>query len=289
MTYTPSSLACALWLASRGVAVFPVDHPSLGTCAGAHRRDLPCDGKRGKHPCGRWSRNATTDRDAVARMFSGSPRNIGVACGPSGLLVVDEDEPGALVAYADSIDAAVPVTFTVVTSRGAHRYFRQPVGEQFGNHAGPLADFHIDVRGRGGFVVGPGSIHESGHVYRPINSSAPILPAPEWLIKALQPAPVATPPTARARERLSSTRRPSSVLDTLATFVSESTSGQRNGRLYWAACRAFEHVNAGRFTASDAESALLEAATLPAVGLAEAEVRTTITSAQRTVGMGLPR
>lgn len=283
----PSPLSCALWLAGQGMAVFAVDSPALPECAGAHGPGRECNGQRGKHPCGRWSRDATTDTDVTHRMFGSAPRNIGVACGPSGLLVVDEDEPGALVAYADSIRAVVPVTFSVLTSRGAHRYFHQPAGVPLGNSPGPLAAFHVDIRGAGGFVVGPGSVHASGHVYRPINSHTPIVDAPSWLVEALRPALVATSTNARTRERLSSSRQPASVLDGLAAFVSGSAAGQRNGRLFWAACRAFEHCNAGRLVAAEVETALLDAAS--AVGLAESEARATIGSAQRTIGSRLPR
>lgn len=278
----PRTLDCALWLAARGLAVFPVDHPSLPRCAGAHRPGQPCDGKRGKHPCGKWSRDATTDPDTIRRLFGNAPRNIGAACGPSGLLVVDEDEPGALDRYAATIAATIEPTFTVLTSRGAHRYYWQPAGQQLGNSPGALAAFHCDMRGRGGFVVAPGSLHETGHLYRPADPAAPIIPAPAWLVSALRPTPA--PTTAREQGARKTERHPVTALTALVQFVLDATEGNRNQRLFWAACRAFEHANSGAFTPAQAAGALLDAATSPSVGLVEGDARATITSAYRTTG-----
>lgn len=271
----PSIPDCARWLAGRGVHVFPVDHPSLPTCAGLHAR--PCDGKRGKHPCCRWSQDATTNPEQVERMFAGPARNIGAACGPSGLLVIDEDEPGALDRYAVSVGVRVQATFTVATARGAHRYYRQPEGAQLGNSPGALAAFHCDVRGHGGFVVAPGSVHQAGHIYRPLDPRAPILGAPPWLLDALRP-----PRLAKLHRAAAHAHRPSKTLAGLLEVVVAAPEGNRNSRLFWAACRAFEHANAGLFDARNAAAALLEAAV--GVGLAESEAKATITSAHRNTG-----
>lgn len=283
-----SALDCALWLAAHGMHVFPVDHPSLSRCAGAHRNAQACDDKRGKHPCGKWSRDATADPTQIRRAFGHAPRNIGIDCGRSGLLVVDEDEPDALAAYAHSIGAELGATFTVITSRGAHRYYRQPDGQALGNSPGDLAAFHCDVRGRGGFVVGPGSVHESGHYYRPVDARVPIAAPPPWLLSALAPRPAAPRPHTPRRHCLEAhAGRDAAVLDSLRQVVASGTNGNRNARLFWSACRAHEHVNAGLFDDATAVGALLEAAAT--VGLSEPEARATITSAQRNTGSRTPR
>ena len=86
----------AVWLQERlGAFVFAVDHPGLPRCAGAHRPGQPCDGTRGKHPCGRWSRDSTDSPETIRAALSRGLRNVGIDCGKSGLLVVDEDRPGA--------------------------------------------------------------------------------------------------------------------------------------------------------------------------------------------------
>ncbi len=89
------------------------------------------------------------------------------------------------------------------TARGYHLYFKAP-GVPVRNRArldtgdGRLA---IDVRGDGGFVVGPGSIHASGVEYREAGDwrvpmeELPIFD-PRWLAVAT-PRPAQTPPRVR--------------------------------------------------------------------------------------------
>ena len=78
--------------------MFPVDSPKLVEhCAGigAGHHPSSCT-ERGKHPCVKWGEAASTDPKALAAWFTGPLRNIGIACGPSGLVVPDEDVPGGL-------------------------------------------------------------------------------------------------------------------------------------------------------------------------------------------------
>jgi len=186
MTELPNVRAvtgAALSLAKRGWHVFPLDHPDNARCAGTHKR---CDGQRGKHPVGAWSRIATTDPQSVKDRFNGKRRNIGIACGPSGLLVIDEDQPGEFARYAESVGQAIPDTYTVRTAKGTHYYFQQPDGQPLGNAEGAFGEYGINVRGAGGYVVGPNSAHASGAVYTEANPRAEIVPAPVWLIQALR-------------------------------------------------------------------------------------------------------
>jgi Bifunctional DNA primase/polymerase, N-terminal len=117
---------------------------------------------RGKHPCGKWSTVATTDRERITAMFAGTTRNIGIACGPSGLLVVDEDSPDAFAKYVAGIGHQIPATFTVTTGKGRHYYLAAANGLELGNRTGALKGHGVDVRGKGGYVVGPGSLHATG-------------------------------------------------------------------------------------------------------------------------------
>src|ERR1017187_1400954 len=181
------AVACAAWLQRRlGAFVFTVDHPGLPACAGAHRPGQPCDGTRGKHPCGRWSRDSTSDPEVIRAALSRGLRNLGIDCGKSGYLVIDEDRPGAFGTYARSVGQVIPVTFTVSTAKGRHLYFRHPPGAPFGNGTGALSGRGIDVRGSGGYVVGPSSAHQAGVLYAPADATAPVVPAPGWLITALR-------------------------------------------------------------------------------------------------------
>lgn len=273
----PGILAVARWLQDRhGLYVFAVDHPGRRACGGAH---AVCDGQRGKHPRGQWSRLATLDPRHIRAQLAARPWNIGVACKPSCLLVVDEDRPGAFAAFAASIEQAIEPTFAVDTAKGRHWYYRQTEGAPLGNSRGRLAGHGIDVRGGGtgfgGYVVGPGSVHETGVIYTPVDSSAPILPVPAWLTEVLRPAP---PP-----QRACGVPHPASTFGALRGLVrvvlDATPERDRNTRLFWAACRVGEMVSEGRLDEPTATGVLVDAATR--TGLPEAEARRTIASGLR--------
>src|SRR5260370_38444353 len=102
---TPGILTVARWLQDRhGLYVFAVDHPGLPECGGSHRE---CDGQRGKHPRGHWSRLATLSPLLIRAQLAGGLWNIGVACKQSYLLVSDEDRSGAFAELPRSIGPLV--------------------------------------------------------------------------------------------------------------------------------------------------------------------------------------
>jgi hypothetical protein len=276
----PDILTAACWLQDRhGLYVFAVDHPGRPVCGGSHRE---CDGQRGKHPRGQWSRLATLSPRLIRAQLADGPWNFGIACKQSCLLVVDEDQPGAFAAFAASIGQAVEPTFAVDTAKGRHWYYRQGEGAPLGNGRGQLAGHGIDIRGGGaglgGYVVGPGSVHQTGVIYTPAGSSAPIISVPGWLAEACSPQP-------RDADHAYSGRphRPVSTFGALRGLVRavlEATPERdRNTRLYWSACRAAELVSAGRVDKATATGVLVDAATR--TGLPEAEARRTITSGLR--------
>jgi hypothetical protein len=280
-------LGWAHWLQRRhGAAVFPVDHPGLSRCAGWHKPEWPCDGKRGKHPCCRWTEASTTDPELITAALAGRLRNIGLDTHKSGLLVVDEDQLHAFTDYATTINMVVPETFTVTTAKGRHFYFRQPAGDPLGNGTGTLPD-GIDIRGRG-YVVGPGSIHETGVIYTAADPGLPIAPIPGWLVTVLQS------PASDARFQQPAGRHPlraatpgrlrgvlAFVLDSRPPGPGGKPPGDRNNRLYWASCRAAEMIRAGELDRAAAVQVLTEAG--EATGLGSGAVAATIESALRGV------
>lgn len=106
------------------------------------------------------------------RQLSGTdidiPFNIGIITGKlSGIIIVDADNAEA-VKY---INEHLPYTpIQVTTRKGMHFYYRFPEGAtELNNKQGVTFNggvTGIDIRGEGGYPVGPGSVHESGFVYQ---------------------------------------------------------------------------------------------------------------------------
>ena len=154
----------------------------------------------GKKPAVAWkayqARPAT--REELDGWFAnGRPYNIGIVTGAvSHIVVVDYDTPEAIV-WADTHLPLTPMMTR--TSRGQHCFYRHP-GRRVRNRARiDTGDqrIQIDVRGDGGYVVAPGSVHETGHLYE-MNGNWPDtlddVPVfnPAWLASGLKT------PTARS-------------------------------------------------------------------------------------------
>ena len=78
-------------------------------------------------------------------------------------------------------------TISVITGRGEHLYFKLN-GHAVRNSAGLLGP-GLDVRGDGGYVLLPPSIHPSGRAYAwSVDSTDEYADAPEWLYELLQPS-----------------------------------------------------------------------------------------------------
>ncbi len=138
----------------------------------------------GKHPKVAWG--DIKHGDAVPHPKDGEGYGIRTGAHPLGsdCIVVDLDCAAALDAW-EALGGEWN-TFTVETPRGAHLYFQHP-GFPVKNSAGDLAK-GIDIRGDGGFVVGPGSHHRSGGHYR-IAHDGPIAEAPAFLLEWLRARP----------------------------------------------------------------------------------------------------
>lgn len=120
-------------------------------------------GKGKKTPACRWakyqSERATAD-ELVA--WDNADLNVGIVCGEiSNLLVIDVDSEEAQ-AFVDQLN--LPRTATVATGKGRHYYFQFPKCGM--RNRVKLSGIPLDIRGEGGFVVGPGSLHPSGGMYR---------------------------------------------------------------------------------------------------------------------------
>ncbi|QEE28581.1 hypothetical protein FTW19_11580 [Terriglobus albidus] len=105
----------------------------------------------------------------------------------SGIWVLDVDgEKGAvsLREMASRYGDLWLQTLTAITAHGRHCYFKYPQDVSIRNSVERLRP-GLDVRGDGGYVIAPPSLHPSGHEYRWVNPDAAVLPTPEWLLHLL--------------------------------------------------------------------------------------------------------
>ncbi|MFF0795052.1 bifunctional DNA primase/polymerase [Streptomyces spiralis] len=286
MTHDPRSalLRAALDAAARGWHVFPL---RPGTKRPALHGETACPGTGPcEHGHRKWEQRATTQPDLIRAAWSQAPFNVGIATGPSGLLVVDLDKPkdkstsdapcGATTfrALCERAGHAVPTTYrTRTASGGEHLYFTAPHGVRLGNTAGTIASL-VDTRAWGGYVVAAGSITPAGTYEAPYARLA--APLPEWLLSILQPAPKASqaPSVAVTGQ---SRRYADTALANEAQNVAAAQVGEREAKLFRAARAVGRFVAWGDLPRHVVEQALQEAG--EAAGLSAAECRSTLRSA----------
>ncbi|QIS09892.1 bifunctional DNA primase/polymerase [Nocardia arthritidis] len=238
-----------------------------------------------------WQDAATRDHADIRRFWRTVPFNIGIACGPSRLLVLDLDagadvDPppqwsGAvdgrdvLTRLAEAAGRPVPSqTLTVRTPAGWHLYFRPPPRADLGNSTARLG-WRVDTRGVGGYVVAPGS-RRSGDVYRIVRRT-PVADLPDWLADALTPLPrpprhPLVLPDYRAHAYISK------VLRSEVDAVTSASTGQRHLTLLSAAGALGRLVGGGELDEYEARAILHEAARhhIGYDGFTEAEAARTI-------------
>ncbi|MET7823494.1 bifunctional DNA primase/polymerase [Streptomyces sp. NPDC005386] len=245
--------------------------PATGRCADGHRTP---------------EQRATTDTELLIAAWAQAPYNVGVATGPSGLLVIDLDTlkptdvkgtPDGATSFAALCERAGqtgPHTYRVRTARGGeHLYFTQPPGARLNSTAGRLAK-KIDTRGWGGYVVAPGSTTPNG-TYTVLDDREPAR-LPDWLREALTAAP-APPPGPLRLPVVADNRAAQAALDAECTAVAEAPEGTRNSVLNRSAFKVGRFVAWGDLPRHMVEEAFQVAG--ESAGLAAAECRATIRSA----------
>lgn len=142
----PGLLHAALWYASLGIPVFPLEPGG--------KRPYP-----GSHGC----KDASCDPVQIRAWWDAAPTsNIGIATGHA-VDVIDLDGAAGVKSWAgDMWDATPPLIGTVRTRRpGGWHLYVTPTG--MGNRAGMFPG--VDYRGKGGYVLGPPSVVD-GVTYR---------------------------------------------------------------------------------------------------------------------------
>ena len=120
---------------------------------------------RGKRPLVKWSAyaNAPAPMSQLVRWFKGN-LNMAVACGgEKHLTVVDFDTQVGyykmLSRVSGDIHGIIDRTYKVKTGRGLHVYFNVE------SRSRKNVEEKIDIKGDGGYVLVPPSLHPSGSVY----------------------------------------------------------------------------------------------------------------------------
>ncbi len=162
-----------------GMCVIPVHSRVNGSC--------PCgksNCESSKRPIGIWKGRESKDPAQVAKWQEKYPGcNWGIATGAnSGVFVVDVDgdEGSKTLAEWQNCYGGI-ATATVKTHRGHHFYFCCPDNLEIGNKVGLVPG--IDIRGEGGMVVAPPSVHEEGTIYEWITPLSELAQAPDWLLE----------------------------------------------------------------------------------------------------------
>ncbi|HEX4103291.1 MAG TPA: bifunctional DNA primase/polymerase [Pseudonocardiaceae bacterium] len=250
----------ALHLAARGWHVFPIT-------PGAKKPPV----------IDRWETRASTDPDQIHHWWREIPYNVGIATGPSGLVVVDLDtrKPGQAVpspwatlgigsgaavlrALAHHHGTPVTPTYAVSTpSGGWHLCYTAPPGAPLRNTQAMIG-WKIDTRAHGGYVIAPGCpVSPSG--YALVDDRDPV-ELPSWLHHALTPKP----PTAHPAPATAASTNPSGYI--LAALRGEcqrvrtAPPGQHNAVLCRAAYALGQLVGAGLLTQDTAQAELTTAA-----------------------------
>lgn len=221
-------------------------------------------------------KSATSDLEAIAAWWGKWPdANIGIATGPmSGVWVLDVDDLDGLESLVAE-HGKLPNTLVAQTgSGGQHWWFTHP-DEKIANRAGFWPG--LDVRGEGGYVVVPPSLHPNGSDYLWLTQSVVPCAAPDWLVDLV--AKQARPSVDVVEVRLTDVDSPwgRRILSEELQAVAQAVDGTRNDVLFRSAAAVFGAVKGGQLPKGQSWDALTAAAIT--AGLPPREAERTISSA----------
>ena len=281
----------ALGYAQLGWHLFPVWQAVNGACACKKRASCTAAGKHPLAPCcPKGVTDATADPATLTRWWTRFPAaSLGVAAGPSGLVILDVDlgkgGPASLAALEAIHGRLPPTTHARTGGGGDHHLFAAPPGVALGPSVDKLGS-GLDVRAGNSYVVLPPSTHRNGARYAWLLSPAqvPPQPLPAWL-QALLVTPVvsssvpasasASPLTAagrltdgRKRDLISAAgaiRRTVASVEELTAALTEYTRNRHEPPLP-PTLVASTAKSAFRYNASDPPEPSLVSAALPSDG-----------------------
>ena len=174
----------------------------------------------------RWPDLASTDADAIERLWQQHPGPlIEIATGEaSGISVLDVDRKheAAIAWWQENCARLLPTRCFQTRSDGLHLYHQHAPGVR--NTQGKICQ-GVDTRGQGGYVVSWFAAR-----YGCFDNSPPA-PWPAWLLEELTRQP--PPPPQAAIPPHNDDRAIGGIVRRLVS----ACEGERNGVLFWAACR----------------------------------------------------
>lgn len=271
----PRFAAAAQAYARLGIAVFPLRERekkplpfSTGLLAASADADVAAE---------RWAGRADLPiRDPKfegerlpARIRANPSCNVACATGEiSGFWVLDLDGPEAEedLAALIAVHGDLPETVEQGTGKGRHLCFAWDPRFDVRNSAGKIGR-GIDVRGTGGYIVLPPSIHPSGRVYAWSEGRSPrdraFAPAPDWLLQLVCPPASATssgPVTPREFRAIGGTSRfGAATLRTACRTVAQAQPGQQQSTLFGYAAFIGAYVAGGEIEHAQARDELIAA------------------------------
>lgn len=287
----PNTRKAALWYAAQGWQIFPV--------AAGSKRPLTPNGYK----------DASCDTETIAAWWLRWPdANIGLACGPSGLIGLDfdpaKDLEGAGMELADRLYREAKTATQGTPTNGMHFIYRLPEGARLSNSPGDLPP-GFDVRVNGYLLLTPSVVTydadeatakgvEPGHTgqYEWDKGHAPtvveVAELPGFVRELLRPEPPRVAPVFHVngtREQARPRDAESRMLDELDKLA-RTAQGGRNDQLNRSAFVLGQLVAGGALHESDVRQKLEDVASV--IGLEPRETQRTIESGMGA-GMASPR
>lgn len=224
---------------------------------------------------------ATDDLRRVQGWWRWQPTaNVGIPTGAvSGLVVIDVDVHGVngYASYARAVRAGlVPAPFATVATPtgGQHAYFPADLTREQRSWA--VGKAGVDFRGDGGYIIAPPSALMLNGARVPYRVDQ-VATGPAAPVDAMRLRDYLTPPPPGRPLREGHRVAGREDANRLAAWLARQVRGDRNYKLFWAACRLAE----GNVPVGEALDALVRAEQ-PDFG--EREITRTVYSAYRSVG-----
>jgi hypothetical protein len=185
-------LSYALWYAQKGFYVFPLHTPRDGRCSCGMplgRGEGKCQAKHPRTYSG--NKEATLDAEIIRDWWTQWPdANVGISTGRSGFFVVDldiGDGKNGADSWSRLLDQNGGVEGSPLEIRtgsgGTHLLYKHVEGITTSRGSLPNG---IDIRGAGGYIVAPPSLHYSGGRYEWLSQPGELQPPPAWLVAAIR-------------------------------------------------------------------------------------------------------